>query len=172
MNTRLKTLGVGLAMLTVVGTGATMGHSAFAQDATPAATATAGNDRSSDANSDGRGGMKDGSHDKRGGHGPMGGPGRGAHVDMEALATFLGITTDQIATEWEAGSSLAEIAEAHGKTRDELKAFIIEAFTADLDARIDRSIDDPRPSTDDTSDAVGGETTPDTTPAASSGLTI
>jgi hypothetical protein len=99
-----------------------------------------------------------------GGHGP--GMGRGGFSDPTKLATFLGITPEQLRTESNAsGATLATVAAAHGKSRDELKAFLTDDaktrltqevtdgritqaqadarladMTANLDARIDLSI--------------------------------
>lgn len=57
--------------------------------------------------------------------GPDDGKERGgvARVANDQLATFLGVTPAQLRTELE-GKSLAQVAQAHGKTRDQLKAFI------------------------------------------------
>ena len=40
------------------------------------------------------------------------------------VAGFLGITQDQLHTELEGGKSLADVASAHGKSRDDLKKFL------------------------------------------------
>lgn len=94
--------------------------------------------------------------------GPGGHDGRGMRQDPAALATFFGITVEQLRTEQQSGKTLAEIATAHGKTRDQLKAFLtteaqtnlaqavadgkmtqaeadqkLQEMTANLDARID-----------------------------------
>ncbi|MER3485469.1 MAG: hypothetical protein C4345_05335, partial [Chloroflexota bacterium] len=39
------------------------------------------------------------------------------------VADFLGMTPRDLLSEWRQGSSLAQIAEAHGKSRDDLRAF-------------------------------------------------
>ncbi|MFN0094366.1 MAG: hypothetical protein ACKVVT_06270 [Dehalococcoidia bacterium] len=102
----------------------------------------------------GPGGPRGGGHEGRGGPGGM-----KAGADV---ATFLGITQDQFRTELQGGKTLAQVAEAHGKSRDALKAFLSDAmktklaqavtdgkltqpeadaklaeFSANLDARID-----------------------------------
>jgi hypothetical protein len=65
-----------------------------------------------------------------GGKDGHGGPGfRGE--DASALASFLGMTTDELRTAQET-SSLATIAAAHGKSRDELKAFLTDAAKTQL----------------------------------------
>jgi hypothetical protein len=52
----------------------------------------------------------------------------------EPLAQFLGITPEQLREELRAdGATLASVAEAHGKTRDELKEFLVAEWTAFLD---------------------------------------
>lgn len=102
-----------------------------------------------------------------GGFGERGGHmGRGGFGDPTALATFLGITPAQLRTELDAsGATLATVAQAHGKSRDELKAFLTDQakthlsqevtegditqaqadarladMTANLDARIDSTM--------------------------------
>lgn len=66
----------------------------------------------------------------RGGH-------RGAgHVDSEALAGFLGITSDELRTELQSGATLAEIAEGRGQSREELKAFLTSEQEADLAEKV------------------------------------
>jgi uncharacterized protein YidB (DUF937 family) len=63
--------------------------------------------------------------------------GMGAGFDSESLAAFLGIDEDQLGEELRAdGATLATVAEAHGKSRDELKAFIIGEFEAKLDEAV------------------------------------
>src|SRR5262249_17590886 len=59
-----------------------------------------------------------------------------AEADQK-LADFLGITTDQLHTELHAkNATLANVAAAHGKTRDDLKAFISSTAKAALDAAV------------------------------------
>lgn len=57
------------------------------------------------------------------------------------IAEFIGITPRELVSELRQGSSLAEIAEAHGKTRDELKSFLLERAEARIDALIDAGSD-------------------------------
>ena len=67
-----------------------------------------------------------------GGHRGPGGPGEPAK-----LAAFLGITADQLRTENGAtGATLATVAQAHGKSRDELKAFL----TAEAKTHVDQEV--------------------------------
>lgn len=82
-----------------------------------------------------------------GGHGPgrgLGGDrgfgfGFGFAEGFGDLATFLGIDEAQLRTELSAdGASLASVAEANGKSRDELKAFL----QTESDARIDAAVAD------------------------------
>lgn len=74
----------------------------------------------------------------------MHGPGRGGPGDMgrmagpgatgEEIAAFLGVTSQVLHDEMKAGDkSLAEIAAAHGKSRDDLKKFITETSTKRID---------------------------------------
>ncbi len=59
---------------------------------------------------------------ERGGHMDRGGFG-----DPSKLATFLGATPAQLRTELDAsGATLATVAQAHGKSRDDLKAFLTD----------------------------------------------
>ncbi len=67
-----------------------------------------------------------------------GGPGhgRGHHVvrfgDLDAAASYLGITEEALRTSLSDGSTLAEIAKANGKTVDGLKDALVAAAKADL----------------------------------------
>jgi transposase-like protein len=70
-------------------------------------------------------------HGERGyGHGRMGG------ADLSGIATFLGITPQALKTELQSGKSLAAIAAEHGKTRDQLKQYLISQRKARLDAAV------------------------------------
>src|SRR2546430_4119942 len=52
----------------------------------------------------------------------------GAHTDyLSAAATYIGITTDQLRTELGTDKSLADVAVAHGKTRDGLIQALVPA---------------------------------------------
>jgi hypothetical protein len=76
----------------------------------------------------GRGGPGD---HGRGGGGPGGGP-----VSFDAAATYIGVTTTELRTQLAAGTTLAAIATANGKTVDGLKAALTTAATNDLDAAV------------------------------------
>jgi len=70
---------------------------------------------------------------------PMGGHGFGFGFPDAAdkLADFLGISQDQLKTELQAdNATLATVAEAHGKSRDDLKAFIRDGAKAKLDEAV------------------------------------
>jgi uncharacterized protein YidB (DUF937 family) len=55
----------------------------------------------------------------------------------QKFADFLGIATDQLKTELGApGATLATVAAAHGKSRDDLKGFIASSAKAQLDAAV------------------------------------
>jgi hypothetical protein len=74
-------------------------------------------------------------HGPGGKHGP-GGPGRGGFFgDPQALASWLGITPEQLRTELHEGTgkSLVQVAQAHGKTRDALFTFLTDQVKARLD---------------------------------------
>jgi hypothetical protein len=78
------------------------------------------------------------------GPGGPGGPkghgrgGFGVGPDMAALATWLGITPEQLHTELHEGTgkSLAQVAQAHGKTRDALTTFLTDQTKARLDQAV------------------------------------
>ena len=55
---------------------------------------------------------------------------------MNAAATYLGLTTEQIRTQLQSGKSLAEIAAAQGKSVEGLEAAIV----ADAKATIDKLV--------------------------------
>jgi len=72
----------------------------------------------------------------RAGHG---GPklGLGAGMAPQKLADFLGISVDQLAMELRAdNATLASVAAAHGKSRDELKQFITDTAIAAIDQAV------------------------------------
>ena len=70
-----------------------------------------------------------------GGHGFA--PGRGMGVEQQALADFLGIPVPQLETELQASNAtLATVAAAHGKSADDLKAFISTSLKTKLDAAV------------------------------------
>ena len=177
MSVQLRWLSLGLALMALIGFGTVASGEVFAQDATPAAgTTKSGDADKTDEYQDGgkkshHGGKND--HDGMMDHdgNRMSGKGRMHGVDVDALATFLGITNDEIKAGLQSGSTLAEIAQAKRKTRDELKAFMVQQFEAGLDTLIDSSRDTKN---NDATDDVSGmdEATPavDATPAASSGL--
>ena len=65
-------------------------------------------------------------------HGPFG----GANF-LTTAATYIGITEDALRTELQAGKSLADVAVAHGKTRDGLIAALTQAATAEISTLVD-----------------------------------
>lgn len=85
----------------------------------------------------GKPGGPGGSHRGPGGPGAPGAP-RGAGGPMAAAATVVGIDAQTLMTEMRSGKSLAQVAEAHGKTRDQLKTGLSQQFGQNLDALIDR----------------------------------
>jgi hypothetical protein len=70
------------------------------------------------------------------------GPGLGEHRAffggdvLDAAATYLGLTEDQLRTQLMAGKSLADVAKAQGKTVDGLKQAMTTAFQSRLDAAV------------------------------------
>jgi transposase-like protein len=73
-----------------------------------------------------------------GGHGGPGGPGMdgrghpGGHFAGPEFAAFLGVTQEQLRTELASGKTIAQVAEAHGKTRQQVSDFLIAARKAEL----------------------------------------
>jgi hypothetical protein len=59
---------------------------------------------------------------------------------LDAAATYLGLTEDQLQTQLESGKSLADVAKAQGKSVDGLK----QALTADLKTKLDQAVKDGR----------------------------
>src|SRR6266571_778650 len=63
----------------------------------------------------------------------------GAHTDyLSAAATYIGITTDQLRTELGTDKSLADIAVAHGKTRDGLIQALVTASQTSITTLVDQ----------------------------------
>ncbi len=71
------------------------------------------------------------------GHGFPGGPGLGhfGH-DLTAVTSYLGLTAEQLHSEREAGKSLAQIAQAQGKSVEGLKQAIVDASKKRLDQAV------------------------------------
>jgi len=89
----------------------------------------------------GQGSMGHGSMDGGFGFGKGFGFGRGFELGlpdaMNKLAGFLGISQDQLQTQLQASdATLATVAQANGKSRDELKTFIRDTVKANLDAAV------------------------------------
>lgn len=114
----------------------------------------------------GRGGFGHGPG--RGLHGGLRGPMGGGFVrgalglDMGDLAGFIGIPVEELRSELRQGMSLAEIAVANGKSRDELRAFLVTEMQGNLDAIIDAGAgtdtddSDSTPAVEATPTAIGG----------------
>jgi hypothetical protein len=63
----------------------------------------------------------------------------GAHADfMSAAATYIGITEDQLRTELGTDKSLADVAVAHGKTRDGLIQALVTASQTSISTLVDQ----------------------------------
>jgi len=63
----------------------------------------------------------------------------GAHADyLSAAATYIGITTDQLRTELGTDKSLADVAVAHGKTRDGLIQALVTASQTSITTLVDQ----------------------------------
>jgi hypothetical protein len=58
------------------------------------------------------------------------------HMDLSQGAAFIGITEEQLKTELEHGDGFIAIARAHGKTDDQIRAFLIQRATEKIDQRL------------------------------------
>ena len=56
--------------------------------------------------------------------------------NLDAVATYLGLTEDQLRTELESGKTLVQVATAHGKTADGLVGTLVDAAGKKLDAAV------------------------------------
>src|SRR5437867_3056589 len=66
---------------------------------------------------------------------------------LATAATYIGITEDALRTELGTGKSLADVAVAHGKTRDGLIAALVAASTTEITTLVDtKNPFPPRPS--------------------------
>jgi polyhydroxyalkanoate synthesis regulator phasin len=71
----------------------------------------------------------------------LGGPHRGGHLaDLDAAASYLGLTEDQLRTQLQSGKTLADVAKAQGKSVDGL----IDALVADAKEHLDDAVADGR----------------------------
>ena len=57
-------------------------------------------------------------------------------VELQAVAKQLGITEKQLVQEMRGGKSLAQVAQAHNVTRDQLKATMHDTFKGELDKKV------------------------------------
>ena len=91
-------------------------------------------------------------------------------IDIAQAATFLGITEDELKTELRT-SAFLEIAENHGKTIDDVRAFLILQATADIDERLQEAETAPASNSatepaEESSDATEVPAAPTLTPTA------
>jgi hypothetical protein len=94
-------------------------------------------------------------------------------VDIAEAATFLGITEDELKTELRT-SAFLQIAVNHGKTTDDVRAFLIQQATADIDERLQaaetapasESATEPAEENSSISDATEVPAAPTLTPTA------
>jgi len=85
----------------------------------------------------GRGGM---------GHGPFGGPGMGGRgAGLDAAATALGITTDELKTELQDGKTIADVATEKGVDVQKVIDAIVAAETANITERVTDMVNGVRP---------------------------
>jgi len=91
-------------------------------------------------------------------------------LDIAQAATFLGITEDELKTELRT-SAFLEIAQNHGKTIDDVRAFLIQQATADIDERLQEAETAPASDSatepaEESSDATEVPAAPTLTPTA------
>jgi hypothetical protein len=81
--------------------------------------------------------------------------GHGAFLEsMDDFAAFLGITEDEIISSLQDGMTILEIAEANGKTYDDVRAFLIEQATSRIDERLQEMVSDGAGAAEETSDTT------------------
>jgi hypothetical protein len=66
----------------------------------------------------------------------------GADLFRSTAADYLGLSTDQLTEELQAGKSLAEIASAHGKSVSGLKQKLVDAATAEIEKAVDKLVNE------------------------------
>jgi transposase-like protein len=89
------------------------------------------------------------------GRGPAGPFGRGVFAlgrNADAIASYLGITTDELRTELQSGKTLAQIATAHGKTA----AGLVDALYAEAKTKLDAAVKAGRLTSDQEQKALDG----------------
>ena len=64
-------------------------------------------------------------------------------ADLSQAAAFLGIPEDQLRTELQSGSTFIDVARTHGKTDDQIRAFLIERATATIDEHLQAAPNNP-----------------------------
>jgi|GEM_PF-2878414 len=131
---RLKTLAAAGILCAALGGAAVNGAFAAPQTAASTPTATVTQTASSGQTGTAPNAAQPG-HRGPGGRGPRFGFGPGPAGD-QALATFLGITTTDLRTARQGGQTLAQIAQAHGKTTDQLKTFLTNQTKTQLDKAV------------------------------------
>lgn len=86
----------------------------------------------------GSNGAQRGEHSNRGNGGRFEGKGRVGgmlrSVGRAEAASFLGVTEEDLTTELRSGKTFLEISAEHGKTTDDVRAFLIQQATAAIDA--------------------------------------
>jgi lambda repressor-like predicted transcriptional regulator len=140
--TRLKVLGAtgilvgGLGAAMVSGAFTAPSSVAFAQTAPPTATATTGNTSPSGTrpNASGTPGARPFGPGRRG-PGGFGFPFFGQN-GLSSLASFFGMNSTDLQTALKNGQTLAQIAQAHGKSTDDLKNFLTSQIKTQLDQQV------------------------------------
>lgn len=62
--------------------------------------------------------------------------------DLSQAAAFLGITEDQLKTELQNGEGFISVAREHGKTDDQIRTFLIDRASTAIDERLQAASDD------------------------------
>lgn len=162
--------GITGAMLLGAGTGAVLNlpSSAGASGATPIATISASPETCHD---DMRGPEIDGpgmGHEGPGRPG-MGHGGRGVRIGIDAAATTLGITNDELRTELESGKTIAEVASDKGVNVQTVIDAMVAAETAHITERVTDAVNGVRPTPPDEAPNGAPNEAPDTTTATTTG---
>ena len=126
---------------------------------TPPTGATPGTGTPGGNGPDGMGGGKGGR-----GHGGFGGGfGGGRGADLTAAATALGVTSDALKTELQAGKTIADVAKEKGVDVQKVIDALVAAETANITQRVTNEVNGVKPTKP--ADSTTSTTTPATTPA-------
>lgn len=75
-------------------------------------------------------------------------------IDLTQAAAFVGLTEDELQTELRNGKTFIEVARDHGKTTEDVRAFLIQQATAHIDERLQAA--ETAPASDSVTEPVSG----------------